>query len=508
MLKDLARALSLANLCFITAWVGLLDTTYNIPGFNQYLGVIIDVLLLGVVFWVAITLARRGKKQLPLRIAGLFFPLVLLVPLNGVIQILAPNRKAVIELVVVVLAIVIISLSDVKPWNHLIIRSAVTTTIVLFPFLVITMGQAVWSLPKFSDKPKAPPAIARKALRSRVIWLVFDEMDYQIAFAKRPDKLQLPEFDHFRRQSIFASQAYPPGETTAISMPALITGKHVAKTDPVSPSRIMITFTGSPEPVSWSSQPTLFSEARAAGFNSAVVGWHIPYCRVIGESLTSCAWQESGPTTLSEGMFSTVESLVDTIPLSSVLEFRLGIRQMLDRRNHLKLYTGILESAKRAVVDPDLQLILAHLSVPHPPGIYNRHKDEFQRDGGSSYLDNLHLADRVLGELRRAMEDAQIWEDSVVLVTSDHGLRTETWRGTYAWASEDETLPSQTDHRVPFMLKLTGQEHSLEYNAEFNTILTHDLLLALLTRELTGTDNVANWIHRYSEGHDQTANAK
>jgi sulfatase-like protein len=500
MLKDLARALSLANLCFIAAWVGVLDTTYNIPGFDQYLGIIIDVLLLGALFWVAITLARRVRSQLALRIARLVFPLVLLLPLNGVIQILAPDRKALIELAVVVLAIVIITLSDARPWDHLIIRSAATTTAVLFPFFVITMGQAVWSLTKFSDEPKAPPVLARKETDQRVIWLVFDEMDYQIGFAKRPDTLQLPEFDRFQRQSIFASRAYPPGETTGISMPALISGKSVAKTDPVSPSRIMITFTGSQEPVNWGTQPNLFSEAREAGFNTALVGWYIPYCRVIGETLTSCAWQESGPNTLPEGMFAAAESLVETIPLSAIFEVRLGIRQALDRRNHLKVLTTVLESTKKAVVDPDLQLILAHLPVPHPPGIYNRHKDEFQLDAGSSYLDNLHLADRVLGELRRLMEDAGMWKGATVLVTSDHGFRTGTWRGTYAWASEDEeTLPGQTDHRVPFMLKLAGQEHSLEYNAEFNTIITHDLLLALLKRELTGVDDVTNWIKAHSQ---------
>ena len=498
MLKDLARALSLANLCFIAAWVGLLDTTYNIPGFDQYLGLIIDVLLLSVVFWAAISLARRAKNQLALRVARLVFPLLLLVPFNGIIQIVAPDKKAVVELVAVVLAIGIISLSDIEPWNRHIIRSAATITLLLFPFFLITMGQAAFSLTKFSDKPQAPAVSAVKAPGPRVIWLVFDEMDYQIAFAKRPDTLQLPEFDRFRRQSIFASHASPPGRTTGISMPALITGRHVAKTDPVSPSKIMITFAGSPEPVSWSSQPNLFSEAREAGFNTAIVGWYIPYCRVIGQSLTSCVWQESGPTALPEAMFGSVESLVDTIPLSSIFEARLGIRQALDRRNHLKLLTTILESTKKAVVDPELQLVLAHLPVPHPPGIYNRHKDEFQLDAESSYLDNLRLADRVFGELRRAMEDAQIWESSVVLVTSDHGLRTDTWRGTYAWASEDEkTLAGHTDYRVPFMLKVSGQKQESEYGAEFNTILTHDLLLALLKGELFGPDSVVNWLQRH-----------
>ncbi|MFY9572132.1 MAG: hypothetical protein WAV20_12095, partial [Blastocatellia bacterium] len=304
MLKDLARALSLANLCFIASWPALLDTTYNIPSFNQYCAIIINVLLLTTVFCVAVTLARRSKGPLAFRLAQLLFPLTLLAPLNGVIRLLLPKQipifdrtllpqqLPIIEILLIAIAIAMISVSDISPWNRIIVRAAAIVTLVLFPFCLITLLQASWSLTKFSDKQAATVLNAGNIAAPRVVWLVFDEMDQRVAFSERPATVNLPALDRLRGQSIWASKAYPPADHTLISMTSLITGKSISKAEPVNPSKIMITFAGSEELVSWGSQSNIFSKARDGGFNTAVIGWYLPYCRVIGESLTSCSWQD------------------------------------------------------------------------------------------------------------------------------------------------------------------------------------------------------------------------
>lgn len=502
MLRDLARALSLANLCFIAAWVELIDPLYNIPGFNQYLSIIINVPLLALLYWTAITLARRFRKPLAFRIAQLVFPLVLIVPLNGVMRILFPSRLLAIDLALAALAIAIISLSDVRPWDYAITRGAATVTLVLFPFFFITMGQMVWSLTKFTDRVPAASVSSRKTSATRVLWLLFDEMDYQIAFSKRPATLQLPQLDRFRSQAIFASGAYPPAENTLISMPALVTGRPVSKATLVNPSKLMIAFSDSEDRVSWGSQPNLFSKAREAGLDTAVIGWYLPYCRMIGENLTSCSWQDSEGLSLRETSLIQIEGLINTIPFGSTLGTQIGVvniktRLRLGRQKNLKAFLGVLDGAKKTAVDPSLNLILVHWPVPHPPGIYDRRTDDFELDGESSFIDNVQLVDRTLGELRRTMEDAGTWDETIVLVTSDHSWRHELWRVTPFWTAEDqEMLPGEADHRVPFMLKLMGQRRAVTYDAEFNTILTHDLLLGLLKGELTDPENVVNWLER------------
>src|SRR5262249_35435519 len=38
----------------------------------------------------------------------------------------------------------------------------------------------------------------------------------------------------------------------------------------------------------WRDQPTIFKRARELGVNAELVGWHHPYCRILGDSLVRC----------------------------------------------------------------------------------------------------------------------------------------------------------------------------------------------------------------------------
>src|SRR5687768_5113952 len=143
-LKDAAKALSLANLCFIETWSKLLsDSTYwparfAIYSSDNYVAVILNVFLLAAVFWASETFARRSGNRLALRISQLVFPLVLLIPLNGIMQSLFPQQKQIIEMVIIVLGIILISFFEVMPWHAVIIRTAKAVVMVLFPFFLIT----------------------------------------------------------------------------------------------------------------------------------------------------------------------------------------------------------------------------------------------------------------------------------------------------------------------------------------------------------------------------------
>ena len=498
MLLDAVMSLSLANLCFIKTWSELLNSP--IRRFNTCLAIIINVLLLGGVVFGAITLARHSGKSLPLRLARFVFPLLILIPVNGFIQPFLPKQKLILsELGFLVLAVIIIGLFEVDPWHQFIIRAATTLTLVLSPFLLITMIQVFWSLMIIPDKQLASPLSVRNTSAPRVVWFLFDEMDQQLAFSTRPATLHLSELDRLRSQAIYATNAYPPSDSTPVSMPALITGKLLSNTKLINTSEMEITFADSERPVGLSNQPNIFSRAREAGFNTALVGWYIPYCSIIGGSLTSCDWIDTEAATLRGNLSKQIENVINIVPLAS--EFGvINVEKKL--RNHRKKavdsYIEVLNDAKRVVSDPNLGLILVHWPVPHAPNIYSRQENDFETDGESSYIDNLQLADRTLGEMRAVMEEAGNWDDSIVLVTSDHWWRPFIWRSSGPWTREDENTPkSDTDHRIPFILKLARQEHEVTCDAVFNNILIHDLILALMRGEVATPDSVVGWIDKH-----------
>jgi hypothetical protein len=496
MLKDLVKALSLANLCFIITWNELLNSPLRRS--NTCFAMIINVMWFGALFWIVATLARRSGNALAMRLVRFLFPLAVLLPLNGLAQILWPGAKLISELVVLGIAIAVMALFEVMPWYHLILRGSSIGVTMLFPFVLLTMSQAFWSAINVSHPPLAPALSFRKIPAPRVLWLLFDELDQQIAFSDRPTTLQLPEMDRLRSQSLYATNVYSPSDSTLVSVPALITGKLLSNAELVSRSKLMITIDGAEKAVNWNNEPNLFSQAREAGFNTALIGWYLPCCDLIPEGLTSCSWIDFEAATLGESMSEQFGKLVGTIPFVSRVGNAYFEREELNRNKAIRSHIAVLETAKRLVVDPDMGLMLLHWQVPHSPNIYKRDTDEFQVTGESSYLDNLRLVDRTLGELRRVMEESGMWENTHVLLTSDHWWRSSIWRVLGPWTNEDaDTLKSDDDHRVPFMLKLAGQKHSITYDSVFNNVLTHDLILALLGSGLSSPNSVVRWLDEH-----------
>lgn len=562
-IKDAALALSLANLCLIKVWdilVGIgIDLrsrfeTQNVKGLQA---AILNVLILSVIFWVVVTLIRRSDSSRARETARVALLIVLLIPIYSVAVTQFPNnpfslftesygrfetialtglvviltagailqRKLIIISALVLVPVVVFSITDLVG-NILILLILITyatvlwyrkrtsriasgAILVMFPLTFLTIGQCAWWLAKVDYASHSNTNQATQMPQTRVLWLIFDEMDQRIAFTRRPEKIQLPEFDRLREQSIYATSAYPPSDFTLLSIPSLITGRFVSKAQPVSPSKVMLQYADSTEWVDWRTQPSIFNKAREAGVSTAITGWYHPYGEVVGESLNRCSAHYFASQSLGSAMYEQLLKVADILPLVSYFSSMDAAAKKRDRRrsHHTNDYLNILRDAKATATDPQMGLIMVHLPIPHVPIIYNRSSNQIVTEDGGSYLDNLVLADRALGELRLLMESAGVWEDTVVLVTSDHWWRADMWRTLrsneqVAWTEEDEELfetvfSTGKDHRVPFLLKMAGQKTGTTYEAEFNTILTHDLILALLRGEVSDSKQVAQWIDQH-----------
>lgn len=527
MRKDFFTALSLANLCLLDVWAYLLpdDSSRYFANFppvpDNYIAAILNVLLLSAVFWTLMTLARRfckGHRLIPAKAA---FLLVLTVPLNSLrIHLTSLSLEALsarlgmagaaaLALLLAIFAVIVL-----LRWHRPVICIASVAVLALFPFVLVTFSKSAWIMINYNSadrgavKPFPPPCESKKTHGPIMLWIIFDELDQRLTFPERPDTVKLPEFDRLRGQSIYACNAYPPAGATLLSVPALITGKLISKARPVSADELEITFAGTREAVKWSNQPNVFSKARKAGHNTAVVGWYHPYGRVIGGSLNAYSCYplrmsvDEMKMPVPERMISQLALLPGSIPMVHRIPIMRDRKLKQERQDYIMIYRNVLEDAKNAVTGPDPGLVLVHWPVPHPPGIYNRFKKEFVSDCESSYLDNLELADRSLGELRSAMESAGLWENAIVLVTSDHWWRINLWKPLPAWTREDELASANgMDQRIPFLLKLAGQKEPINYDPAFNTIVTHDLFLALLSGELSDPDSVIRWLNRHSKAY-------
>jgi len=486
MFRDAALALSMANVCFLPAWTRLLSGGFYMPSYGptEYGAAILNVLLLGLSFFMTRWLGLRWRRAQFFRP---WMPILMLIVLLNYLRTFLPystltallpflGGAGLACLGLAVLTSLIFALSF---WRRRLAVVVETVFLISFPLAPLLLAEAAWLAHSSSSSVLAHREQARAATGSspgRVLWLVFDELDQVLTFEQRPGTVKMPELDRLRSEAVYANSAYPPGDDTLTSITSLISGRRVVRSVPASAGQLMVTFEGASGPVDWSGQPNVFRKARELGAGTGIVGWYMPYCRLLGNDLTTCSWQPwSGPPV--GGNASLRGALLD--------QFR-SLPPWSGREHHLRKFQAVLDDAKKAAGNPQLGLVFVHWPTPHYPGIYDRRRGEFTVFGfwrpSDWYLDNLALVDRTLGELRCAMEKAGTWEDTSILVTSDH-----SWRDSAAF-------DGKRDRRVPFILKVAGERRGIEYRKRLNTVLIHDLVLAMLRGELTQAAAVVEWL--------------
>jgi hypothetical protein len=479
------------------------------------------MLTVALLLWAMLLLIRRLNNEKLTALAQLGALLALVLPLNLLrtelglrLDASATTAAKAATVLLAVLAATALIVGLIRR-RSLVLGLPSAVSLFLVPLIPIQIGTVIWQRYKappvadYRNLPSAGPLNAA-AGNPRILWMIFDAMDYEIAFRRRPPALQLPEFDKLRAQSLQALEAYPPAMNTKESMPSLITGRLVEENEMVSPNRSMLKVHDRASKVSWSDLPNLFSEIRRAGHNSSLTGYYVPYCRIIGDDLSSCFWRENSwinPARIVsgwDGAGAYLASRAVKLPLGARVATRLGRSARVfiggvetDQRTVRELaiedYLAIRERAHAAVNDLRFRLVLVHWPVPHFYNIYDRRRETLSAEGSASYLDNLALADRSLGEIRKQLEQQDLWDRTTVIVSSDHPLRMKFWEG------DPEITFTEQHFRVPFLLKLAGQRKGLVFHEPFNTILTHDLILELLAGAVETSAQAEEWLRANRE---------
>jgi hypothetical protein len=499
-------ALSFANICYLRVWAEILTyrpwDTYLMttpPRPVEYLALVVNILLLAAALTGLSFLARRLLPGKQFRFAEMAVVLGIFIPLNSVRSVLSNRypllRSPLIELLglrgVMILGVclALAGLIAIVYFHHRMTVAIVAALAVLSPFCAVTFGQAAWKAAHFDasayrNRPPAP-RIAGNGKSPRVVWVIADEWDYRLTFVDRDPTLQLPEIDRLRGTSLFADHAAPPGSETPISIPGYYSGKLVEHVRHDGPGELQVAYHGDTRgEVPWSVQSSVFERTRTLDFNTALLEWYHPTCRVLN-SLTFCKWWPMAMQHNSMG-----DNFWQILPNQTRSLFETNLFSLFGRSLTANQQTGVYQAmmgeAKRLVVDRDFGLTLVHLPIPHAPHAYNRKTGTFTLGNSpiAGYIDSLALLDRSVGELRRTMENSGVWDSTTVLFTSDHGYR------------DSEALDGKSDPRVPYLLKLPSQKDAVTYTPDFNTVLTADLLLDVLRGEISGPASATAWLDR------------
>jgi hypothetical protein len=376
--------------------------------------------------------------------------------------------------------------------------------------ILIQFGWCAWEArnlnPAFVGNSRSAPSLV-SARHRRVIWILLDELSYQQVYEKRFPMLSLPAFDHLADQSVVFTHVVPAGIVTEQVVPSLFSGL------PADQIRVSaqghLTSLRNPITGAWQlfdQHNTIFADARNANYATAIAGWYNPYCRLLPAVLDRCFWtnrnsvfrysqsDETWPGRVSSSLRTLVSYTFENLRIGPAAEPDSAVNAEM----HIRDFQEIRNESDKLLADPSIDFVFLHVPVPHPPGIFDRRRMTFVTTG-SSYLDNLVLADQYLAHVRHLLEQQHQWESSMVIIMGDHSWRTTLfWKSLPDWTAEEGQASDggHFDDRPGFIVKMPMQQDSLRVETPFPAIKTRALLDAIIGNELQTGEELKIWSER------------
>lgn len=324
-----------------------------------------------------------------------------------------------------------------------------------------------------------PPAIAAAPADAarRVVWVIFDEMDYGLAFGtNREAASRLPNFSRLAAKAVSATDAYAPGRDTLYSIPALLTGTTLSGVA-IDHREHLNLRDRQGKTLPFSAENSVFARLPGGAGSASVLGFYHPYCKVM-PALQRChssylgnagRWFDS-LTFFSEALFSALrhwDGAVQNLPEWLWVSFDPMYRASSDALSRLD---GAMRNQASA-------LDFIHVNVPHLPNVYmQRQMHQPVHNEADAYRKNLAGADQLLGRIVQHLEASANQQKILLIVSSDHWLRTH----------------SSAPANVPFFAWIVGSRSGLTLSQPLSTVHSAQLALDFIGGKINSQAEIAN----------------
>ena len=165
-----------------------------------------------------------------------------------------------------------------------------------------------------------------------------------------------------------------------------------------------------------------------------------------------------------------------------------------------------LMNALPKILQQDNSFTYVHFPIPHHDFVFQRdgiRKSKY-KDSNEGFIDQLYYVDTVLGKLIAELKSNDKYDNSLIIVTSDHGWVTDpiyykSEEGTDYWLVDwdDQSLKAN----IPFIMKMPQQKENITINEKFSLVATRDLL-KLILKERLELKQVESYLKNYDKNND------
>jgi hypothetical protein len=496
ILKRICQCIGLSSLILVVNYGDLLGGGADVrmhtpfPLASICYAQIVDILLVALLLFVVLSLAARTR----------FYPWVRLLAAIVIPPYLIQRTQSffpfdlieglVIILLVVWAAVLLLLLLRFGKWYRRLLRAGSAVAAALIIFAASSISQLLW-VARWKPAPnqivaswETTPQPARQ--HPLLVWIVFDELSYDQVFEHRAHDLNLANFDALRAQSTLFTDTQPAGYHTVKIIPSLLTGKTVDGIRYNFHNHLWVHHQDESGWVPIDGAQTVFADAERAGWRTAAVGWYNPYCAIYGDAIQNCFWTNHD---MFDGLMAQNAPFWTNVytPLAQVVrELKSPARAdhdlcTFDVRHRYQTHMDLQEHAFQLLHTDQADFVFLHFSIPHSPNIGSRIHDDYTQYCDSSYLDNLALTDRVLGQVLTTLKTSPRWNQTTLIVEGDHGWRIDAWNWLPAWTQEDDAASRGVfDPRPALIIHQPGQSQPQTVAKSWPIIQIHGVVEQVL----------------------------
>ena len=450
--KLLISCLSISNLIFINSWMRInafnINNYYPLDGYD--LNIILTTLFAFLIFFLTNYFIISYLKIKSSLFFSTYLSLLLILALNSMRSSLNFSFMSLKNIYTLIFFIIIIItlISIIIKKKNLINKFFVTLGLLTCPFFIIIIIKIIFNvslLSPISYKNIYKPIINKKNYvystaidKTKIVWIIFDQLDSRYFEKEALEKYNLNNFSEIMSNSDYYKKYTPITDETTKEIPSILSGKNFSKYKyAIKEKKIRIKYNDNDNDnyTFWDNNKTIFKTLKKNNLNIYINGWYHPYCTLFEEYYYKCFHTLYGYFTTLKfrgfvksflfqfiSIFPGYEFLIEKFKINKLAIFTQKGSEFLEAKTN---FSNSSSDFLNTLKENKLDFYFLHSSVPHEPFIYNSNKKKLINNyytEKSSYINNLKLVDKFLGEVIKTLKKNNIFESSVIIAQGDTGI--------------------------------------------------------------------------------------